>query len=88
MTRQALYQIVRKYGELANVKTRPHGIRHLSITEACKCANAAGIPLEEVLDFSRHSSISTLMIYRDQIEDSQGKILSCPSRGVTKPCLV
>lgn len=85
MTRQALYQIVKKYGELADVKTRPHGIRHLSITEACKCANEAGIPLEEVLNFSRHSSVSTLMIYRDQIEDSQGKISKLLTKSLKEP---
>ena len=85
MTRQALYQIVKKYGEQANVKTRPHAIRHLSITEACKCANEAGIPLEEVLSFSRHSSVSTLMIYRDQIEDSQGKISKLLTNSLKEP---
>jgi len=71
LTRTGMYKIVRSIGEKVGITTRPHGIRHLSITEACKMAQAVGLPLEEVLDHSRHASVSTLMIYRDKEEDKQ-----------------
>jgi len=74
LTRIGLYQIVRKLGQRIGIKTRPHGIRHLSITEACKVAQAHGYDLEEVLDHSRHASVATLMIYRDRERNVQGKI--------------
>lgn len=45
-----------------------------AITGACKLAQAHGIGLEEVLSFSRHSNVNTLMIYRDKERDVQGKI--------------
>ncbi len=53
---------------------RPHGIRHPGITKACRAAQANGIDLEEVLDFSRHSSIETLMIYRDRERDIRDRL--------------
>lgn len=76
LTRVGLYKIVRSIGEKVGVKTRPHGLRHLSITEACKLAQAVGLPLEEVLDHSRHANVSTLMIYRDREEKKQKLISS------------
>lgn len=74
LTRVGLYQLVRGLGEKLNIKTRPHGIRHTSITEAVKLAQQNGYGLEEVLDHSRHANVSTLMIYRDRDENLQGKI--------------
>jgi len=37
-------------------------------------AQAAGIDLEEVCDFSRHASVATLMIYRDRERNVQGQV--------------
>ena len=76
LTGTSVYRIVRDLGERAGIKTRPHGLRHASITEACKLAQANGIGLEEVRDFSRHADVSTLMIYRDRERDVQGRIAS------------
>ena len=76
LTRAGLYQLVRGLGERLNIKTRPHAIRHTSITEACKLAQNNGYGLEEVLDYSRHANVSTLMIYRDRERNAQGKIAS------------
>jgi len=53
---------------------RPHGLRHLAITEAYKAAQANGMDLEEVLDFSRHKDVKTLMIYRDRDRNVQGQL--------------
>lgn len=74
LTRTGLYKLIRWMGEQVNIKTRPHGVRHLSITEACKAAQNNGFALEEVMDHSRHKSIATLMIYRDRERDTQGAI--------------
>lgn len=74
LTRTGLYKLIRWMGEQVSIKTRPHGIRHLSITEACKAAQNNGFALEEVMDHSRHKSIATLMIYRDRERDTQGAI--------------
>ncbi|MBK8204977.1 MAG: tyrosine-type recombinase/integrase [Bdellovibrionales bacterium] len=72
--RSSLFRMVQGLGNLVGIKTRTHGIRHLSITEACKAANANGIALEEVMDFSRHKNIKTLMVYRDRERNIQGKL--------------
>ena len=74
ISRIGIYNLIKDLGSEVGVKTRPHGIRHLSITEACKAAQSKGLALEDVLSHSRHKSISTLMIYRDRNENSQGNI--------------
>ena len=60
------------------MKARPHGRRQTAITEACKAAQANGIGLEEVLDFSRHSRkpVAILMVYRDRECNAQGRLAS------------
>ncbi|MBI5385956.1 MAG: tyrosine-type recombinase/integrase [Verrucomicrobia bacterium] len=84
LTGVGLYCIVRGLGCRAGLKVRPHGLRHTAITEACKAAQANGIGLEEVLDFSRHSrkSISILMVYRDKERDVQGQLASLVAASV------
>lgn len=72
LTGVSIYRIVRKLGEKIGIKTRPHGLRHTAITEAVKKAQANGIGLDEVRDFSRHADIKTLLIYRDRERNVQG----------------
>lgn len=74
LTGTSLYRIVRGLGEKVGIKVRPHGLRHTAITEACKAAQANGMGLEEVLDFSRHANVKTLMIYRDRERNIQGRL--------------
>lgn len=74
LTPASVYRIVRAFGESIGVRTRPHGLRHTAITEACKAAQEAGIGLEEVLDFSRHKNVQVLMLYRDRERNVQGKL--------------
>ena len=76
LTPASVYRIVRATGESIGIKTRPHGLRHTAITEACKAAQKAGIGLEEVLDFSRHRNVQTLMVYRDRERNVQGQLAS------------
>ncbi|MBC8142505.1 MAG: tyrosine-type recombinase/integrase [Armatimonadetes bacterium] len=80
LTPHSIYRIVRGRGVSAGIKVAPHGLRHTAITEACKAANAAGIPLEEVMDFSRHRDVKILMIYRDRESDRQGQIATLVSQ--------
>lgn len=72
--RSNLFRMVQGLGEQVGIKTRTHALRHLSITEACKAAAVNGIALEEVMDFSRHKNIKTLMVYRDRERNIQGKL--------------
>lgn len=82
LSRTGLFKLIRWLGQKAQVKTRPHGIRHLSITEACKVAQNNGFALEEVMDHSRHKSVATLMIYRDRERDVQGLISTLVSNTI------
>ena len=82
LTGTSVYRLVRKLGDEAGIKVRPHGLRHTSVTEACKLAQANGLPLEEVLDFSRHRDIKVLMIYRDRERNVQGRLASLVASGV------
>jgi integrase/recombinase XerC len=70
LTGQGLYKIVRSLGESVGIRTRPHGIRHATITQRIQ----SGMTLPEVQDFSRHSDIKTLMVYNDRLTNAAGKL--------------
>jgi integrase/recombinase XerC len=74
ITGRAIHLIVKKLGKEIGINTRPHGIRHTAITQALITAQENGIPLEEVMQFSRHKDLSTIMVYRDREANVQGKI--------------
>lgn len=81
LTGTGLYSIIQGIGRDAGVKNiSVHKIRHDSITEALKVAAANNIGLDDVRLFSRHSDIKTLLIYKDHIEDAQGKLADLVSR--------
>ncbi len=82
LSRTGLYELIRWLGQRVDIRTRPHGLRHLSITTACVAAQNNGFGLEEVLDHSRHKSIATLMIYRDRERDTQGAISTLVSNTI------
>ena len=48
--------------------------RFTGITEAVKAEQSSGMGLEEVLGFSRHRKVTTLMVYRDQERNFQGQL--------------
>lgn len=82
LTGHSVYRLIRGLGEKLGIKTRPHGIRHTSITEALKRAQAHGYDIEEVLQFSRHSNVAMLLVYRDKERDAQGSIAELVSGAV------
>jgi integrase/recombinase XerC len=82
LTGTSLYRLVRRLGEKVGLRVRPHGLRHTAITEACKLAQAKGLGLEEVLDFSRHRDVKVLMVYRDRERDVQGQLATLVAAGV------
>lgn len=82
LTGAAVYYLVRRCGERAGLgNVRPHGLRHAGITEAVRLAQAHGFGLEEVLDFSRHADVKTLMIYRDRERNVQGRLAELVAGG-------
>lgn len=82
ITADGVRRVVQKLGKDIGVQVRPHGLRHSSITEAVREANRNGVPLVEVLQFSRHSSLETLKVYFDNDKDSQGTLAEWISKGV------
>ena len=79
---RAINYLVTGLGRKVGVKVTPHGLRHTAITEAVKSAQANGIGLEEVRDFSRHADVKTLMIYRDRERNVQGQLAAMVAAGV------
>lgn len=73
-----VYKLLRSLGATAGVGrgARPHGLRHTAITTALERAGELGIPIEEVLSFSRHApgSIGLLLVYRDNLKNRQGEL--------------
>jgi integrase/recombinase XerC len=65
VTGSSLYKMIRTRGAAVGIRTRPHGLRHAGITQACEIAAAKGIGIEQVRLYSRHSRLETLMVYRD-----------------------
>ena len=76
LTTCGVYHVIRRLGEKAGFRVHPHQLRHDSITEAVKSAQTSGIGLEEVMDFSGHRQIETLLVYRDRERNVQGQLAS------------
>ena len=82
LTPRAINYLVTGLGRKVGIRVTPHGLRHTAITEAVKGAQAHGIGLEEVRDFSRHADVKTLMIYRDRERNVQGQLAALVAAGV------
>ncbi len=74
LTGTSICRIIRKLGKEIGIQTGPHGIRHTAITGAVKKAREADIGLEEVVGFSDHKDVKTLLIYRDRERNVQGTL--------------
>ena len=82
LTGTGIWKVVVAIGAKVGVKTRPHGIRHVSITEAIKAGQKEGLGLQDILRFSRHADVRTLLVYYDGVRDCQAKVASLVSRSV------
>jgi integrase/recombinase XerC len=71
LTGTSIYRIVRDIGREVGLDTRPHGIRHLAITEALNITNGN---VRMVQRFSRHKNMQTLTAYDDNRQDYAGEI--------------
>lgn len=79
LTGSGLWRVISTLGRRVGAKVRPHGLRHTAITEAVKRAQANGMQLEEVRDFSGHADVRTLMVYRDRERNVQGRLAALVS---------
>jgi integrase/recombinase XerC len=70
LTGGGVYAIVRRLGEGAGLRARPHGLRHSAITAALD----AGLDVRQVRRFSRHAKLDTLLIYDDNRRDLAGDV--------------
>jgi integrase/recombinase XerC len=82
ITRSGVYLMIRGLGADLNMKSRPHGLRHDSITAAVSAAQVNDIELPSVLKFSRHKSLVTLMKYVDAVANRQGEIAALVASSV------
>ena len=64
-------QIIRTLGAAVGMKVWPHGLRHTAITQAIDIAATHGLSIDLVRQFSRHRTLQTLLVYRDQHENKQ-----------------
>ena len=79
---QGIWKIITTYGKSLGIKIRPHGIRHTAITNAVEMTEQLGLTLDQAMDFSRHKRIDTLLIYRDRIDNVQGKLANAIAKKV------
>jgi integrase/recombinase XerC len=70
LSKKGMYHIVSDIGKRAGIKVKPHGLRHAGITAALE----SGRDIREVMKFSRHKKIDTVIIYDDRREDMQGQV--------------
>jgi integrase/recombinase XerC len=80
-----LFKIVREIGRSIGIETSPHRIRHTSITEAIKNSEKHGIRIDEILQFSGHAKLETMMIYRDNLRNVQGQVADYVDAGLDEP---
>lgn len=77
ITGDGLRYVVAKIGDDAGVRTRPHGLRHASITAALDALNG---DVRAVQQHARHTSPEVTMRYDDNRKDLAGKVASCLSK--------
>jgi integrase len=63
---RSVLRIVRDLGQGIGLHVRCHGLRHTSITTAIEKGQRAGLGLDQIRAFSRHRTLATMLIYRDE----------------------
>jgi integrase/recombinase XerC len=79
LTGSGLYAIVQKIAKKIDRKIHPHALRHSGVTQAVEAAQAKGYNLKDVLRYSGHKNVETLMVYVDSHRDVQGDLASAVS---------
>lgn len=73
LTASGLYKMIRRLGDRAGVRARPHGLRHAAITTAL---DLTGGDVRAVQKFSRHAKVDTVIRYDDNRRDLAGDVAS------------
>jgi integrase/recombinase XerC len=71
ITGRGLYRVISELGAGVGLKTRPHGLRHASITAALDANNG---DVRAVQQHARHASPQTTMRYDDNRRDLAGQV--------------
>lgn len=71
ITGRSVHRIIAAIGDLAGIKTRPHGLRHASITAALDLNNG---DVRAAQQHARHANPQTTMIYDDNRRDLAGSV--------------
>jgi integrase/recombinase XerC len=62
----SVLRIVRELGRKVGLHVWCHGLRHTSITTPIEKGQQAGVGLDQIRHFSRHRTLATMLIYRDE----------------------
>ena len=71
LTASGLYKMIRRLGDRAGVRARPHGLRHAAITTALDLTSG---DVRAVQKFSRHAKVDTVIRYDDNRRDLAGDV--------------
>lgn len=71
LTKWAVWDTVRKVGLSSDVKLWPHALRHSALTAMLDATNGN---VRDVMQFSRHKNLQTLMKYDDRRKDIGGQM--------------
>jgi integrase len=63
---RSVLRLVAELGERAGVRVWCHALRHTAITEAIIGGQRAGLGIDQITAFSRHRTLATLLVYRDE----------------------
>jgi integrase/recombinase XerC len=63
---RSVLRIVDELGRRVGVRVWCHALRHTAITEAIIRGQQAGLGIDQIRAFSRHRSLQTMLVYRDQ----------------------
>jgi len=62
----SVLRIVDGLGRRVGVRVWPHALRHSAITTAIVSGQQAGVGLDQIRAFSRHRTLGTMLVYRDE----------------------
>jgi integrase/recombinase XerC len=70
---RSVLRIVRELGQSIGLHVWCHGLRHTAITTAIDKGQQAGIGLDRIRAFSRHRTLATMLVYRDEHDRSEAQ---------------